>query len=900
MFSRLASYPCLFLLRKYLGSSDNSKSALFSAAAMCVFLYASVLPASATVATTTTLAVTSSGSAVTTVASGSVITLTATVKSGSATVTTGQVNFCLASSTNCADIHLLGTAQLTGSGSATLKFVPGVGNHGYRAVFLGTTSAAASDSAVSALKVTGTGVYPATTSIAQSGSAGNYTLTATVSGNEGISPTGTVSFLDTTNANYLLGTAALGKSNTPASLGFVNSSKPATNPYPQAVAVADFNGDGKPDLAIPVYSIFTPLSDVSILLGNGDGTFTAAAVTPITGQNAGSVAVGDFNEDGKVDLAITLPDADSVVVMLGNGDGTFTASQTIPDADGPFFVTTGDFNGDGIADLAVVNPAGADLTILLGKGDGTFNAVSHPVSGGIPVSAAVGDFNSDGKMDLAVVNYSASVNDPSTVTILLGNGDGTFTPTTNSPVTGDDPLSIAVGDFNRDGIADLAVANSYVDTGKPGSVTILLGDGLGDFTPTAASPATGSLPYSVAVGDFNGDGVADLVTSNVASNTATVLLGKGDGTFTEAATPDAGSDPLFVAVGDFNGDGLADFAVANNSTNSIAVLLSQLTVTATATVSSISPVGSGTHLVDASFPGDSNYAASISGTTGLTAKPIATTLSLTADPTSSGLGQQVALTATLSPNLAQNHNASGTVAFYNGTASVGTGTLATGVATVNVTSLPVGTDSLTAVYPGDTNFAGSTSSAVSETVIMPDFSIAANPTSLSIAQGGSSTSVITITPTGGFSQALTLNCSGLPANSTCAFSPATVTPAGTPISSTMTITTDVQSSALAQTRTTGWLAIAMPLGPAGFAGLLGLLGIRRRNTSGSRRAFIRGFLFLAMVAMGTIAIGCGGGGSQQSSGPVTPVGSSTITVTASTAASGGTSHSSTLTLIVSK
>ncbi len=775
-----------------------------------------------------------------------------------------------------------------------MKFVPGVGNHSYRAVFLGTTSAAASDSAGSALKVTGAGVYPATASIAQSGSAGNYTLTATVSGNEGISPTGTVSFLDTTNANYLLGTAALGTSKTPAALSFVNSSNQATNPYPQSIAVADFNGDGKLDLAVPVYSMFTSLSSVSILLGNGDGTFTAGPVAPIPGFNAGSITTGDFNGDGNADIAVTLPDANEVMVLLGKGDGTFTAGQSIPDADGPFFVTTGDFNGDGVADLAVVNPAGADLTILLGKGDGTFNAVSHPASGGVPVSAAVGDFNSDGKMDLAVANYSASVTDPSTVTILLGNGDGTFTPTANSPVTGDDPLSIAVGDFNGDGVADLAVANSYVDTGKPGSVTILLGDGLGDFTPTAASPATGFLPYSVAVGDFNGDGVADLVTSNVASNTATVLLGKGDGTFTEAAAPDAGSDPLFVAVGDFNGDGLADFAVANNNTNSIAVLLSQLTVTATATVSSISPVGSGTHLVDASFPGDSNYAASVSGTTGLTAKPIATTLSLTADPTNSGFGQQVALTATLSPNLAQNHNAGGTVTFHNGTASVGTGTLTNGIATVNVTSLPIGTDSLTAVYAGDTNFAGSTSSAVSETVIMPDFSIAANPASLSITQGGSSTSVITITPTGGFSQALTLNCSGLPANSTCAFSPATVTPGGAAVTSTMTIATDVKATNLARTRTTGWLALGMPFGPAGFAGVLGLLGIRRRKTSPGKQSAMRMLLVLGAAAMGLTAIGCGGGG------PVTPAGTSTITVTASTTVAGGPSHSSTLTLTIMK
>src|SRR5260370_3170574 len=200
--------------------------------------------------TTTTLAVTSAGSPVTSVAPGSVVTLTATVQSGSAAVTVGQVNFCDASATYCTDIHhLLGTAQLTGAGTGALSFVPGIGSRSYKAVFAGTpngaTSYAGSFSSDVALSVTGT--YPTTTAIAASGIVGDYTLTATVSGDAPVlaALAGTVSFVDTTNSNSVLGTAALGTGT--AVLSFSNSNNPATNPFPQSVAVADFNGDGKLD-----------------------------------------------------------------------------------------------------------------------------------------------------------------------------------------------------------------------------------------------------------------------------------------------------------------------------------------------------------------------------------------------------------------------------------------------------------------------------------------------------------------------------------------------------------------------------------------------------------------------------------------------------------------------------
>jgi len=630
------------------------------AGALSLAGFALVPPVWAVSTTATTLVVSSAGRTVNTVLSGSVVELTATVTSSGASLTTGQVKLCDASAAYCTDLHLLGTAQLTSAGTAVFKLFPGLGSHSYKAVFTGTPggSPAYSGSSSGTAALTVTGASPTSTAIAQSGSVGNYTLTATVTGlgnasNPG-APAGTVSFLDMTGGNLSLGTALLGAG--AAKLGFLNSSSPATNPYPQSVAVADFNGDGKPDLAVPVYSIGTSLSAVSVLLGNGDGTFAAGPVVPAIGLNAGSVVAGDFNGDGHADIAITLPDNSSIMVLLGKGDGTFTQKGTIADPAVPTFVAAGDFNGDGRADLVVANEGGLDLTILLGNGDGTFAAGSNVATSDEPVAVAVGDFNGDGNLDVATVifPYQAGVlgsgtDVPGSVQIFLGKGDGTFTPVAASPSTGLTAVSIAAADFNADGILDLAVANTYVDTSGPGTVTVLLGKGNGTFT-AAASPLTGILPQSVAAVDLNGDGVVDLFTANASSNTATILLGKGDGTFLTSVSPAAGRNPIFAAAGDFNGDGLTDIAAANNNASALTVLLAQESVTATATATGISPLGSGTHQVDASYPGNSSYGSSVSAAVGLTAvTPPSFAVSSTAVTVAPGATTGNSSTITLTP-----------------------------------------------------------------------------------------------------------------------------------------------------------------------------------------------------------------------------------------------------------
>jgi hypothetical protein len=680
--------------------------------ALCAFLFAGVPAFAAT--TTTTLAVTSSGSAVTTVASGSVVTLTATVNSGAGAVTTGLVNFCDATAAYCTDIHIVGMAQLTSTGAATLTFVPGIGSHSYKAVFVGTTSNSASSSSASSLTVTG--IYPSTITIAPLyGSPGNYSLTATVSGAGATAPTGTLSVLDTSNANQVLGTAALGTST--QGLSFANISTPgqgtqtqglpAPGVDPGSFAVGDFNGDGNLDI-VKVNNSSTPTATLTLLLGKGDGTFTTGT-SPTISFPPFSVTVGDFNGDGKVDVAVSSSADNAIAVLLSNGDGTFTESGLSrlvdsPSGNGPMLI--GDFNGDGKPDLAMVNEKRVVgtlyfLTVGLGNGDGTFTAAPG-TSTGDASPAASGDFNGDGKLDVIL-----STGIVPSVSLLVGNGDGTFT--VGSSLAPNYAGPVAVGDLNGDGKLDVIVGN--VNTSV---ISVFLGNGDGTFTaaPSVNVP-DGSLPASVLVADFNNDGKPDLAILPGSSNVTNVLLGNGDGTFTAAASV------LTVkgsrAAGDLNGDGLPDLFGPDLSDDSATVWLAQLTQ-ATASVNNFSAVGTGTHQVLASYFGDGIYGPSVSGTVGLTALST-TTLTLTVNPATSTFGQQIALTATLSPYTAQGLSTDGEgIYFYNGSSNLGVAALSGGVATLNLTSPPAGMDSLGAHYFGDANLNASTSNSISYTV----------------------------------------------------------------------------------------------------------------------------------------------------------------------------------------
>src|SRR5437667_101518 len=235
------------------------------------------------------------------------------------------------------------------------------------------------------------------------------------------------------------------------------------------------------------------------------------------GSNPTSAAVGDFNGDGKLDLAVANAGSKNVSVLLGNGDGTFKAPVNFG-APGPQSVAVGDFNGDGKLDLAVTN---AGVSILLGNGDGAFRAPVTYATGNSPSSVAVGDFNRAGKVDLVVANLVNNSGGAGSMGVLLGNGDGTFQPVANYGL-GSNPDSVAIGDFNGDGKLDLAVANSG-GYGNPASMKLLLGNGNGTFQPALEFVGAGSPnPSSLAVGGFIGHGRLDVAVAD-GSTVATLL-----------------------------------------------------------------------------------------------------------------------------------------------------------------------------------------------------------------------------------------------------------------------------------------------------------------------------------------------------------------------------------------
>jgi len=337
---------------------------------------------------------------------------------------------------------------------------------------------------------------------------------------------------------------------------------------PGSVATGDFNGDGKLDLVVPD----TASGNVSILLGKGDGTFQAGASYAV-GQGSSfqffQVAVGDFNGDGKLDIVVANYNGDNVSVFLGNGDGTFQAAVNYNVGTNPTSVAVADFNGDGKLDLAVSNQGGT-VSILLGNGDGTFARHVDYASGTSPNWVAVGDFTGGGKLDLAVANGEGCPEGGcgSGFTILLGNGDGTFqAPATNDG--GVNPCSIATADFNNDGKLDLVLIDNI------GVFWFFLGNGDGTFQTAGVAPYyTSSFPFgSIGIGDFNGDGKLDIAMANSGSNNVEIFPGNGDGTFQSPIGFSTGSGPHGVAIGDFNQDGRLDIAVANSNDNTATVLL---------------------------------------------------------------------------------------------------------------------------------------------------------------------------------------------------------------------------------------------------------------------------------------------------------------------------------------
>jgi hypothetical protein len=329
---------------------------------------------------------------------------------------------------------------------------------------------------------------------------------------------------------------------------------------PQSIVAGDFDGNGHADFAVTARG-----SDaVSVVLGNGDGTF-APEVRYGVGLSPRSIATADLNGDGLRDLAVVNHDSGDVSVLLGLGDGSFAAETRFAVGANPDSVAVGDFDGDRQHDLAVPNFSSGGISILSGNGDGTFAPQVLVEVGQFAVALAAGDLDGDLRQDLAVTKNTDEVG------ILLGNGDGSFGLPAFFPV-GEQPSTIEIGDFDEDGRSDLAVAVQ-----GDGTVTVFLGDGDGTFGPGAPYGDFGGFtgPWSVAIDDVDADGHQDLIAPNRGIHDVRVLLGAGDGTFgDEIIFPgETNALPVSVALADFDGDGVLDVAVANEGTHNVSTRL---------------------------------------------------------------------------------------------------------------------------------------------------------------------------------------------------------------------------------------------------------------------------------------------------------------------------------------
>lgn len=753
----------------------------------------------------------------TSAAYGSLFTLVATVADPKGNpASAGSVTFYDGATT-------LGTVQVVGNdsaggtvGTATLKtiLVPLGVNKITAKYVIGTANAVAQPVAV-----TVTGTYPSSVTLTSTGSAGSYALTATVTGPGPFLPTGPVAakgnilFTDTTTG-LTPGTAAIG----PGSLAdtFVAAPNATGVTAPFLVAFADLNGDGNPDL------VSGTSSGLFVQLGNGDGTFQSPYQIETGGVSDlldsgwlrdSNLVFGDFNGDGNLDIAMVECSGStspcSVPILLGNGDGTFHHGAHLDQTKDIGNIAVGDFNGDGILDLAVANVTSGNVDLLLGNGDGTFQKPVALTSAGA-FAIAAGDLNGDGKLDLVYSSQSAGV------TVLLGNGDGTFqSPTAYDNGTGNEPSNIALADLQ--GIGTLDILSMFCGYSCTPTIGVLQGDGDGTFQFVMTAPVP--IPYTLgfAVADVNGDGQLDLVGPDRTGPAVDVLLGNGDGTFQGATSYNAGPAPIGVAVADLNHVGRPGIAVANSGGSYSTIVLNQ--VTKSATLSNVALPGSGNHTVIAAYSGDKNFAAGTSNSIQLAASPVTPIMTLAGIPGSIiPPGQALSVSVTMTGPASFIPTPTGSIGYAVDGGNAQTSTLGAGAVTVYIGQLSVGAHAVAVTYSGDQYYTPLKAQTLKVTVApstqtitfapLPNvtygvapFALSASdncglPITFSIASGPASVSGNTLTVTGAGTVVVAANQAG---NASCNAAP-TVTQsfkaAQEPLTVTVNSATKVYGAAL--------------------------------------------------------------------------------------------------------
>jgi Bacterial Ig-like domain (group 3)/FG-GAP-like repeat len=612
---------------------------------------------------------------------------------------------------------------------------------------------------------------------------------------------------------------------------------------PQYFAVGDFNADGKPDLAVPDFTGKT----ISIYLNKGGASFSAPVVNTLSiGSGLGEIVSGDFNGDGKADLAVaTFAPNQVVIVLLSNGDGTFAVQPPIAGSFSFQSAKVADFNGDGHPDLYL---GGNNRTYLfLGKGDGTFSQGSIGKAGsspGIYVGVTAGDFNSDKKLDGIAIDIGP-----------YGVGSLDFFPGDGINSLGDavlfqpalfqNPQSVDVADLNHDGKLDLLVSGN-------GAAGGILGNGDGTFQidqsqliPIFEHNYNLNMTFAdqviVLAADLDQDGDPDAVVLDCTTGVVTLALNDGTGTFpTNLNTPyQFPTGPYSITTSDFNGDGLPDVVASEANSKTISLLLSMKNLN----------------------------------------KP---TVGFTNSGNDALVGTALTFKAAITGGTA---TATGTVSLLDGGSQIAQQTLDTsGNAAFTLSDLSAGVHVLNLSYSGDTNYAPGTSASLNQSVT--DFQLAVTSASQTVAAGSVARYTLTLTPQAGFTGNVTLSCSGLPALSTCSAPTVNV---GTAVASE-TVNVSTTATTTAGMRKSGGKTYACVL-----LGCLSLCSLRLKTRGTAKWLLMVLPVFLLSLMAGPV--GCGG--SSKQTVPGTPSGTSTITITATATQNGITvTHSSTATLIV--